>query len=212
VIRAASRRCRGRARGGAGQANILRCSGAPTAPWLRSAPGIFSRAMTNCFNLLLHADDVRWAAALHGKNRETWKLSRRGPGNLNCFKRLLSRSNRVRIPWRSMLHPLQDTPIHVVSECEGLAPQAPPAAPSPPSGHASQTPPQTTCKPAPAVSRPCFGLRWSRQSAALIAGDCPIPPRCCQGHEARFGHATGLSLTSCFLAVPQVSINQNGQE
>jgi hypothetical protein len=37
-------------------------------------------------------------------------------------------------------------------------------------------------------------------------------PRYCQGHEARFGHATGFSLTSRFLAVPQVSINQNGEE
>ena len=55
------------------QADKLRRSGAPTAPCLRSAAGIFSRAMINRLNLL-HADDVRWAAALLEKNQETRKL------------------------------------------------------------------------------------------------------------------------------------------
>jgi hypothetical protein len=36
--------------------------------------------------------------------------SRRGPDNSNCFKRLVSRSNKVRIPWRSMLHPIASRP------------------------------------------------------------------------------------------------------
>ena len=55
--------------------------------------------------------------------------------------------------------------------------------------------------------------RSLRDSAMVrLAGHYGLPPRYCQGHEARFGHATGFSLASRFLSVPQVSINQNGQE
>jgi hypothetical protein len=43
--------------------------------------------------------------------------SRRAPDNSNCFKRLVSRSNKVRIPWRSMLQRIASHP--------SAAPQSP---------------------------------------------------------------------------------------
>ena len=139
------------------QADKLRRSGAPTAPCLRSVP-MTSAGPPPCSKKIKKHGSYK-SADRAGLARTTCRISlldgirhrgrrvrlgtRRGSpahgvvpiiriASNGCFRG----QTEFEFPDDPCSSPLQATPIHVVSECEGLAP----AAPSPPSGHASQTP------------------------------------------------------------------------